>query len=630
MQFCRGKPRLFFIFTKKCYGVKNKMKKVLIFMVMFICAISFSYASLNDNVIAHYNFNEVGNNSAPALDYVGINHLTAVGNLNTQTGVLGSSRGNFTNANYFLNSVMSILPRYNTNHSVSFWYYHNVTEDVQNFYLWGGSTAGSFKTGAYYVNSVGVQYIVNYNFKVGNVGNVFATPYNFTNGETYFITISWNYQPPDIVGLYTSVSNSSGHTDWFVDSQVLEGVSVAGDNDLWVGRNNGGGSVTPQIYMDELTIWNDTLKYVDIITLFNNGNGLTFPYVEPSTAVICSVTNCLFKDDFYTNTSANGYTGSTNITDVQNNTLFFNSYVFNQNTLITHPFISNDTYNKIEYYITFDLNYNTPPLSLNYSVNQNSHTFSTWLNCADGSYPFNLNFDVFSWNTYSGNYDYTTFYGYNIFSSGYTPIGLFDTKNGGLMVFRVVIDKTLNKMYIYNTPFTNPLDINVYTFDEQTPIKVIDIPACSVYNSVSLMRRDVDYVNTTYDVGIKQIIVKGDTETSIVVNPFIYTNATTNANATIKTDIAENLQNTAFNFGFKTTASKLLLWFIILLVITGFIMFSQINNTAKSFLAVTFGIGGFILGWYLGFIPTALLVFIIFAFAIIGALLFKNLMSGGN
>lgn len=354
-----------------------------------------------------------------------------------------------------------------------------------------------------------------------------------------------------------------------------------------------------------------------------------FPYSTNSSLfnLTCDTQSCLFYDDFHLNTSVSGYSGYTNTTNVVNNTLFFDSSV-EDSTIIEHNFLQTDTYKKIVYYLSFDTNYKTLPQALNFS-NNDRETFSTWLKCSDGTYPFNINFDVFSWATYTGNYDYTTF---ALYDSSYKTLAMFDIKNDDIIVYKFIIDKENNKLSISSKRSDNPYDANLYMFSDIPDVASINIPECNIYTGIALMRRDAYYSNSTYNVGINKILVSGYDFTSNENNGmvFLYTNATTNANATIKTDVAENLQNLAFNFGFKTTASKLLIWFIVLLAILGFIMFSNINATAKSFLAVGFGVGGFVVGWYLGFIPTALLVFLIFAFAILGALIIKNMMSGGN
>jgi len=92
----------------------------------------------------------------------------------------------------------------------------------------------------------------------------------------------------------------------------------------------------------------------------------------------------------------------------------------------------------------------------------------------------------------------------------------------------------------------------------------------------------------------------------------------------------EGLHNVAYMFGFKTTASKVVFFIFMLIILIFALLQSNAPASAKTIGIIFIIIGGIFGGWKWEFIPTSFIVIILFLLAIIGALVFTNLFKGGG
>lgn len=413
-------------------------------------------------------------------------------------------------------------------------------------------------------------------------------------------------------------------------------------------NNNSLNEIFGSLFMAEKDIVSFDIKYImyetgDDIGKYGvqstNGTNYTTPSAQ------CTGIYCLFKDDFLNNESLNSYIGTQkDVSNVVNGSVFINTYVYDpyspSRTPLYADFTGTDDFDVIDYYITFDLNYNRIPPELNYTLSQsNSETFATSLVCADDSIPAFINFAFFGSDLYTNNYDLTSVSHY-LYRNSYIPLATYDYYNGDRAVIRMRYDKNAELVYVTAIDSSSPVNSPMIPFPKTSDYYYSFYTPCTTFKGVEFMRRDTGYPNTTYYIGIDQIQIQAFISNISFPNgndippdnnpPFIYTNQTQQNESIIIGDIGESLRNTAFSFGFKTTSSKLLLWSIIIIIVIVLVVAMDVSVAVKTYLALSSFILTFILGWYLGFIPTALLVFMIFISAIVGALLIRNMMSGGN
>lgn len=397
-----------------------------------------------------------------------------------------------------------------------------------------------------------------------------------------------------------------------------------------------------QFYTKEIT--NNPNSYlnmeIDKIIIMENKHINNFDYFNNLSQEVyintpeCSETNCLFSDKFNVNTLQNGWIRNTNVTIVNNSQLFFNPSTLT-NPIIYHTFFNNDVYNSVYYYLTFKLNYFDLPQSMNLSLNQNNgYIYSTDLICD------NSNLSVYNLKMYVyGNVNNpleTDFYVFTNNNNFINPIGTYTVNNGDTVVFRFLYSKVTQKFLISEQSSSYPLfSINrLYDFGNILMDAHDFQNECDKFSGVVLQRADYNSNLTIYDIGIDNVLIQGNQPANTEINqyPFVYENQTTLNESLIKTDVGETLQNIAFSIGFKTTATKILFWFMIMLLLIFLVLVkgNDLGSIGKTVLISFIIILGIILGWYLGFIPTVILVFLIFCIAVLGAILIQKLISGGS
>ena len=152
---------------------------------------------------------------------------------------------------------------------------------------------------------------------------------------------------------------------------------------------------------------------------------------------------------------------------------------------------------------------------------------------------------------------------------------------------------------------------------------------CKV-NNFAVSRDGAFNTDDTF-IGIKSIAYSGILgEIGDEDYSYLYTNQTTQDDAHIKGDVGEYINNWAFTLGFKTTASKLFFWLIILIILSLLISQVDASPSIKGFAVGFVIILGIIVGWYFKFIPTIILVFLMFIVSILGAFMYHKSIGGGS
>ena len=223
-----------------------------------------SPSSLLTNLIAYWKLDET---SGTRNDSVGANHLADNNTVTSTTGKIGTA-GQFTSAN---NEYLSIADNADVStgdidYSVAAWVMLDSTGTSRNIIGKGNPSSGG-----------GCEFCLRYT----GGANVFIFTAGKSGGESqaqHTLTVStgvWYF----VVGWYNSVSNlanirvndgttvSVSHTSgWDTALSLFIGVDTVATGRYWNGR------------IDEVGFWKRVLTAEEITTLYNNGNGITYPF----------------------------------------------------------------------------------------------------------------------------------------------------------------------------------------------------------------------------------------------------------------------------------------------------------------------------------------------------------------
>jgi len=442
------------------------------------------------------------------------------------------------------------------------------------------------------------------------------TPNNIDNGlsvgDTNWHTYTMEFEVGDFYEVGNTYCNIT-QINLFLDGVLYESIET---NLRYICSGVSQSDITPLYFISQAGF---NVNY-DNIKLYR-GDILTDDFTGSFT---CPYENCIYYDgfDYVENYSLNGagYVGGYNDFYIDGDSKIYP----NANSYISHG-LTDYSYNKIENNQIFKIFSNYTPESLDtdtlyYSfsdVCENGNTVSEII----------VLFDYYD-NTSSIYSGYET--SINFFRSGNTgamySIGSLIVMNGQNFGFSRIYDTTLNKYYMnfysnsnYETGFLPQSSQYVYNFNSP----------CDKISYFQIERGGNSDIKNFY--AIEELSYTGsmlDSETGL---EFLYTNETKNNESTIKTDVGENLHNIAFSGGFKTSATKMLFWFLLMGLCLFFLIHAEnVDNLVKVLGAIFVIVVGFVSGYFLKFIPTIVFAFVLLIFSVVVSIAFVKIFKGDS
>lgn len=283
------------------------MKKIfLLLSLIMLCGIVSSYPA-NNTLVSYYKFDEVSGN---ALDELAGNDLVEQGTVSNQLGIINNARGSYTTSNYFNGTTGYTLDQ-NKDYSLSFWINRTGTPSSEERILSIGDVA---PTNGYFLsvrvttgNKLRLVLVKNGQPALLDISSSANIPLN--NWTQIVITYDGATRGAEMY--INGVLNNSG------TASLTAGITT--DDDLHVG-SQAGSSGSPDVYFDELAVYNGTLNTSSIASLYNNHIGLTYPTTiittlnDPTNETITVNQTTIF------NVTSNIYGGNT----LSNATLYLN------------------------------------------------------------------------------------------------------------------------------------------------------------------------------------------------------------------------------------------------------------------------------------------------------------------
>lgn len=254
----------------------KKAIKIILFILIIIFNINFVFSDLTENNTIYYKFDENANDVFGNINGIVTNAVLTTSKINNGYSFDG------TNDYISLTTDMLETPK----GTISFWIKTNTDQKyIMDFgainFLVGANQVGGATSGKISFNyyDVGWKYIES------------STTIN--NNQWYFITASWNS---------TSIK-------LYINGELENNKSVSSIRTTLTRQAHIGSSYSPAIgyqfigLIDEISIYDIELNIDLIEELYNNGNGLQYPYESTTTN-----TNLAHKFEFYnseTNTTQN-------------------------------------------------------------------------------------------------------------------------------------------------------------------------------------------------------------------------------------------------------------------------------------------------------------------------------------
>jgi len=243
-----------------------KFNKIFIFVLLFIISIFIVNSALTDNNQAYYKFDV---NSASQTDSTGNGHTATV------VGATFTSSGKINNA-YSYDGVNDYTTLYQTSieKSLSFWTKINSLTSTGIYHIIDGGDSGANM----------FQFTIRGDL-AGDPLEIYASDgtnykserYNFPFSDTtnyhHFIVILDGNDIKFYVNNVEQTSTSSGGT-----ATGTLYIKSSSSNKLSLGRRNSAGDRYFSGYIDEFSLWNETLNTTQISLLFNSNIGLQHPY----------------------------------------------------------------------------------------------------------------------------------------------------------------------------------------------------------------------------------------------------------------------------------------------------------------------------------------------------------------
>lgn len=364
------------------------------------------------------------------------------------------------------------------------------------------------------------------------------------------------------------------------------------------------------IDLDELKVYNGKvffppeLLYDDIIT-------------------DCPISNCLFYDDFEDNT-VTGWTGDINNTDVIDGVLYFEKQTDDriiENNINGHDFNSVVAIHEILF------NDTTTPDEINKDSIDNFYIYQIRSYCAEtDNIIFSYNLVITKDDVYTGseNSSVMTIF-VNPLIGGNRQIGSLVIENGKELIIKNGYDY-INQKAGLNFLFTDDI---ITGFNPDLSFNQEFLTPCQEISGISVERRDNADLNGF--AGFDRIYWYGLGD-SVVSDDFIYEtiNQTNISNAIVPENLDDLLHNSAFTLGFRSSGMLMLFWLLLMVGVIVWLVSAIGNDSATKYIIFIAALMLLIIGWYLKFIPTIVFTFIIFAIVVLGAFIFKSLLSGGG
>ena len=250
------------------------------------------------------------NTGSTLYDSVGVNHLT---NSNAIIGAADAISGRSvefdTSTDYIRDSTLTGLDASNDQFSVSLWAKFDVSTTGSGInmtllriqeYVSGGvnrpvillntATQGGNDYLAAYISSID-----------GSIQSIETTPSKVNWQTNTWYHIAYTYAGAGNLGtLYVNASDARGWTNNKIFTQPIS--SPMGY--ITLGNSYGGARLGLDGKIDEFGYWNRALTPAEVSTLYNNGQGLTFPFTGPVIPDLSTGLNAYWKFDETSGTTA--------------------------------------------------------------------------------------------------------------------------------------------------------------------------------------------------------------------------------------------------------------------------------------------------------------------------------------
>lgn len=367
-------------------------------------------------------------------DSVGINHLTNSNAIMGSTdSVIGRSVEFDTSTDYIQDLTISGLDATNNAFSISLWAkFNRLARDAGynmgliRFQSTDGP-GGNNNTASLFMSGSGESY----NYLAGYTVNLDGSLYGVETGSSNitFVTNQWyhivfTYSNDSSRGLiYVNGINCRG---WHNNRIFVNPTLVQPNRYITAGNSYGGARVGIDGKIDEIGYWNRVLTPTEVSTLFNNGSGLTYPFVEEPTPPDPSDPYEILSIGLQSYWNLDEISGTTLYDSVGTNNLGLSgviigssdsiinrAVVFDTSTDYLHkPSPTNIDASNNEFTVSFWAKYDEMPSTLGYS---SSLIRFQSLDGPGGNSP-----TVYLNSVYSGSNNYITAYTYNQDGSAYS------------------------------------------------------------------------------------------------------------------------------------------------------------------------------------------------------------------
>lgn len=310
------------------------MKKILLvlFAVLFLSSFA-SATSLTNGIVSYWKFDE--SSGSIAIDSLSKNNLTINGITINQTGKI--NKGYFFNSGNTNANISSLIGTSNTNNfSFSFWINPNATSATYGLL---GQRSGTGTFGTYIRNN-------------GRIAITVQGDSDRQSDNSVITASTWQHITFVIKNGNTINVYKNGASVWNVTTGVATQLNTA--IGLGVGSGQVGAGDTYFGFMDEVAIWNRSLSQAEIITLYNSGVGVQYPFGANASITARDLNTNNLIPDF-------------NVTLVANETLTYNNVngTTEVNILVNDTRLWNITIDAQDYFQYNLTNYN---FSLNGSL----------------------------------------------------------------------------------------------------------------------------------------------------------------------------------------------------------------------------------------------------------------------
>lgn len=243
-----------------------------LFLFSLFCFPKTAKATLTDNLVGYWNFDGNSNDSLNVL-----NGTDTDINYSPSYGILG--QGALFNGSSSEITIPDNSLYKNNHYTISGWVWTN----------FNGNTKGWGSIGLDFNNNQGI-YMEGWSNN-GLIWGVYDTAYNgryvfYNNIEPYqnwsFLVLTYDGSIMKVYQNGTQISpdggsNFSGSWNTIYSNTGIQFGAAA--TDFWNG------------YIDEVGIWSRALTQTEITTLYNNGTGLTYPFIVPTSTTPTSTTS---------------------------------------------------------------------------------------------------------------------------------------------------------------------------------------------------------------------------------------------------------------------------------------------------------------------------------------------------